>query len=148
MAARAARKTIIPDEDEHDQLERLARALEGKRPARSMKLTAAGKETTVPMSALEVLRRAAVELAHGNGVTILPVTAELTTEEAANLLNVSRPYVIKLTKSGELPHRRVGTHRRIPLRDVLEYKRKYQERARATLAKLVDEAQELGIYDK
>jgi len=113
-----------------------------------MKLTAAGKETTVPMSALEVLRRAAVELAHGNGVTILPVTAELTTEEAANLLNVSRPYVIKLTKSGELPHRRVGTHRRIPLRDVLEYKRKYQERARATLAKLVDEAQELGIYDK
>jgi len=148
MAGRAVRSTIIPDEDEHDQLERLARVLEGKKPARSLKVTSAGKELTLPTSALEVLRRAAIELAHGNGVTVLPVAAELSTEEAADLLNVSRPYVIKLIEAGELPHRRVGTHRRIPLRDVLEFKRKYQEQARAALSKLVDDAQDLGIYEK
>lgn len=148
MAARAVRNAIVPDKDEHDQLERLARVLAGKKTARSMKLRAAGKAMAVPLSALEALRRAAVELAHGNGVTVLPVATELTTEEAADLLNVSRPHVIKLTESGDLPHRRVGTHRRIPLRDVLKYKRKYEERARAALAELVADAQDLGIYDK
>lgn len=73
---------------------------------------------------------------------------DLTTEEAADLLNVSHPFVIKLTDSHELPCHRVETHRRIYLRDLLEYKRKYQDRARGALAQLVDEAQVLGIYDK
>jgi excisionase family DNA binding protein len=148
MAAPAVRNTIMPGKNEHSELEQLARALGKETPGKAVTLTAAGKEVAIPTSMLEVLRRAANELAHGNGVTVLPVAAELTTEETAEVLNVSRPHVIKLTESGELPCHRVGTHRRIHLRDVLEYKRKYQERARVALGQLVDEAQELDIYDK
>jgi excisionase family DNA binding protein len=146
MAANPVRSTIVPQSDERSELERLARALAKRMPR--LKLMDAQKEVPLPASMLAVLRRAASELARGNAITILPVAAELTTEEAADILNVSRPFVIKLTDSGELVCHKVGTHRRLHLRDVLEYKRKYQERARATLAGLVDEAQELGIYDK
>jgi excisionase family DNA binding protein len=149
MVARSVRSTILPGKDEHDDLESLARALRAKNPAsKSLKLMAARKEVPLPTSMLEVLARAASELARGNGITVLPVAAELTTEEAAELLNVSRPFVVKLTDSGALACHKVGTHRRIHLRDVLAYKRKYQARARAALAELVDEAQELGIYEK
>jgi excisionase family DNA binding protein len=145
MAANPVRSTIVPRSDERAALERLARALSTKK---RLKLIDAQEEVPLPTSMQAVLQRAASELAQGNAITVLPVAAELTTEEAADILNVSRPFVIKLTDSGELPFHKVGTHRRLHLRDVLAYKRKYQERARAALADLVDEAQELGIYEK
>ncbi len=74
-----------------------------------------------------------------------PVDAELSTEQAANLLNVSRPFVIKLIEQGKLPARRVGKHRQIRLGDALAYKKRSDEQRRAELQKLVREGQDLKM---
>ncbi len=84
------------------------------------------------------------EIARGNSVAaVAAVQAELTTQQAADLLNVSRPYLIKLLDQGKRPHHRSGTHRRVALRDVLDYKSKADQRREAVLAELADLGQEL-----
>lgn len=84
----------------------------------------------------------------GNGVTVIPMHADLTTVEAAELLNVSRPFLIKQLDAGELPHRMVGTHRRLRLADVLAYRDRMDEQAERALAAMAAEAEELGLYDE
>jgi excisionase family DNA binding protein len=82
----------------------------------------------------------------GNGVTVIPMHAELTTVEAAELLNVSRPYLIKQLQAGELPYHMVGTHRRLRLADVLAYRDRMDREAEAALAAMTAEAEDLGLY--
>ena len=84
----------------------------------------------------------------GNGVTVIPMHAELTTVEAAELLNVSRPFLIKQLEAGALPHHMVGTHRRLRLADVLAYRDRMDAQAEDALAALSAEAEDLGLYDK
>jgi excisionase family DNA binding protein len=79
------------------------------------------------------------------GVTILPENAELTTVEAAEILNVSRPYLIKLLDQKAIPHRKVGKHRRIKLEDVMAYKRAIDEEREKVLDMLVAEAQDMDM---
>ena len=81
-------------------------------------------------------------MAAGRGVTIIPENAELTTVEAADVLNVSRPFIIKLLDEGAIPHRKVGKHRRIRMDDVMNYKAKIDAEREAALDQLVAEAQE------
>jgi len=84
------------------------------------------------------------KIANGNAVSIVPVDAELTTQQAAHLLNVSRPHVIKLIERGELGHRMVGTHRKVPAKDVLCHRQKIQARQSDALRRMVELDERIG----
>jgi excisionase family DNA binding protein len=99
----------------------------------------------LPAPAVGLLLRILEEMARGNAVTIIPVHAELTTQEAADMLNISRPSLIQLLDEGNIEYRRVGTHRRVRLEAVMKYKRQMDEQRRAALRELAAYDQELGI---
>jgi excisionase family DNA binding protein len=104
-------------------------------------------QVVIPAVAFGFFVDVLAELANGNAVTVAPVHAELTTQQAADLLNVSRPYLIKLLDEGKLPFRRVGNRRKVQLVDVLDYKRRDDARRQKLLDELTREAEDLGLYD-
>ena len=85
------------------------------------------------------------ELAKGNAVTLMPYHAELTTQEAADLLNVSRPFLVGLLESGQLPHHKVGTHRRVRFADLMIYKRRRDTESEAALRELAALSQDMKL---
>lgn len=104
-------------------------------------------ELDLPAVAITLLRSILAEVARGNAVTTVPVTTELSTNQAAELLNVSRPYLIGLLDRGLIPHHRVGTHRRVKLQDVLLYKSKDDIERDKVMDELVALGQELDMED-
>jgi excisionase family DNA binding protein len=106
-----------------------------------------GAQIGLPATAAEMLRRTVHELARGRVLTLLTTGRELTTQQAADLLNVSRPYLIQLLDKGELAYHMVGTHRRVPLDTLLTYRHESKKRTRAALRELTQLSQELGMYD-
>jgi excisionase family DNA binding protein len=100
---------------------------------------------TVPKEAFDLFLEVLGQMANGNAVTIVPTHAEVTTQEAAEFLNVSRPFVVKLIEEGKLPCRRVGTHRRIKMADLLQYKDADAAARTAVLNELAEEAQKHGL---
>jgi excisionase family DNA binding protein len=106
-----------------------------------------GQEVELPHSVFEVLVRVVHEMARGNAVRILPVHAELTTQQAAELLNVSRPFLVGLLEAGEIPFRKVGSHRRVRLDDLLVYKDRRDRERKIALNELASESQKLGLYE-
>jgi len=105
----------------------------------------AEESIALPAKAYQLLSRILREMADGNAVALVPVQAELTTQQAAELLNVSRPFVIELIQQQLLPCRMVGTHRRILLRDVMNYKRRSDAERSQALDQLAEQAQELNM---
>jgi excisionase family DNA binding protein len=99
----------------------------------------------LPAPAVSLLLRILQEMAHGNAVTILPVQAELTTQQAADILNISRPSLIQLLEQGKISSRKVGTHRRVLTQSLMRYKRQGVEARLAALDELAAYDQELGI---
>ncbi len=85
-------------------------------------------------------------LAQGRGVQIIPKEAELTTQQAADMLNVSRPYLIGLLEDGKIPYRRVGRHRRVTFEALMDYKRHDDQERRAAADDLAELSEELGLY--
>ncbi len=104
-----------------------------------------GRTLTLPYAATRLLSYLLTEMAEGNAVTLIPVHAEMTTQEAADYLNVSRPYLIGLLESQEVPYRKVGTHRRVKFADIKHYKDEIDRRRLETLDELARQAQELRM---
>jgi excisionase family DNA binding protein len=112
---------------------------------KNLKVQVHGETVELPASAVNLLVRILTEMANGNALTLIPIHAELTTQQAADLLNVSRPYFITLLEQGKVPYRKVGKHRRILFRDLMDYKRRSDRERDELLAALAKEAQEEGM---
>jgi excisionase family DNA binding protein len=142
---------VAPTEDESRQalesVRRLAPHLSARRGLRLQILEDDRPEETlaIPASAVRLLADILTEMAQGNAVTLIPIHAEMTTQQAAGFLNVSRPFLVGLLEKGEIPHRRVGTHRRVLFRDLRAYKHRVDAARHATLDELAAQVQELGM---
>ncbi|MEV5144504.1 excisionase family DNA-binding protein [Streptomyces sp. NPDC052727] len=99
----------------------------------------------LPRPAAEMFAVMLAALASGKGVQVMPVDAELTTQQAADVLNVSRPYLIGLLEDEKIPYRRVGRHRRIRFEDLMRYKREDDQRRHDAANELAQLGQELGL---
>lgn len=137
---------LVPDRDastvkELDEV--LARA-QGKAVLRSP----SGHELTLPHSVYRVLEQVVHEMARGNAVRVLPVKAELSTQQAADLLNVSRPHLVKLLERGKVPYHCAGSHRRVVLEDLLVYKERRDRERLEALDEITRISDELGLYDE
>jgi excisionase family DNA binding protein len=121
----------------------LARLIRKNRPLK-LKVTDADQEQPIelPPGAVLLLMDILEAMAAGRGITLIPENAELTTVQAADVLNVSRPFLIKLLEEKALPCRKVGAHRRIRMEDVMAYKARIDADREAVLDQLVAEAQE------
>ena len=102
-------------------------------------------EVVLPLAAVRLLTQVLEEMAKGHSVTLLPSQTELTTQQAADIIGVSRPYLVELLEKGAIPFRKIGTHRRIQLTDLLHYDTQETERRIQGLTELMTEAQELGL---
>ena len=100
---------------------------------------------SIPVTAFRLLNSILTEMAKGNAVTLIPVHAELTTQQAADILNVSRPFLIEQLKKGVIPYRKVGTHRRVMFKDLMEYKQTTDHNRLKALEELSVIDQELGL---
>ncbi|MEK6350104.1 MAG: excisionase family DNA-binding protein [Burkholderia sp.] len=122
-------------------------ALDHSRAAKITLTTDTGDHPTIalPPASLKLIGQLLGAISEGQPVTIMRADREFTTVEAANFLNVSRPFVIKEIEAGRLKHRMVGTHRRISLEDLSEYARQMREKQVAALDRLAENAQELGL---
>jgi len=111
-----------------------------------LRVSAGDQSVELPEALRLVLEQAAHELVRGNRVSLLPLGRMLTTRQAAEMLNVSRPFLIQLLEREEIPFEMVGTHRRVAIEDVLRYRAQRSERRREVLRALSEEADEVGIY--
>lgn len=139
----------LPSHQEQEQAKALRRHLEALTGSEHchLRLQAdSGDEALeLPVSVVALLNRILAEMADGNAVTLVPVHAELTTSQAADLLNVSRPHLVKLLEAGAIEFTKVGSHRRIRAEAVLRYRENQQTSRRRALEELTAEAQRLGL---
>jgi excisionase family DNA binding protein len=144
-------QTVTPSEADalaaRDSSRRLAPYLAKKRKVRVQVVPegsgkAEAESLPLPGPALELLFAILTEMAEGNAVTLIPIHAELTTQRAADLLNVSRPFLVELLEKGEIPYRKVGTHRRILFHDLMDFKQRSDAKRKTALDELAAQAQD------
>lgn len=100
---------------------------------------------TIPTKALELLSVILSSMAEGKAISLVPSNAELTTQQAADMLNVSRPHIVKLLEQGAIPFKKAGSHRRILLDDLFTYEAQQKANRKANLRFLAEQAQDLDL---
>lgn len=118
-----------------------------KKSSKAIEIEVSGEKehVKIPVSAFKFLNTILKHMAQGKAVSIIPSSAEITTQQAAEMLNVSRPHVVKLLEVGELPFHKVGTHRRIKLKDLQKYRVRMEKEREEALTELAKQAQELDM---
>lgn len=152
MTTATLNRAMLPDEKEinaaTESSRQLAAFLSTKVEIQRIELIDQSQQREVielPTVALRLLGEILSELALGNTVKVVPIHAELTTQEGADMLNVSRPHLVKLLDEGALPHTKTGRHRRIKFNDLMAYKEQRDQASYAAMDDLTAQAQELGM---
>jgi len=141
-----AERPILPSPDDAELAAQASRQLLRTRHDSAELRVQVGDETLrLPKAVGDLLYRLLAEMAQGNAVTVIPVHAELTTQEAADFLNVSRPYLIRLLEEGKVPFSMVGTHRRVKFSDLATFRKKSEDERRKAMEELAAQAEELGM---
>ena len=140
----------LPNQDEVEQAKVSSRTLSKyagvERVQMTLKVDGQPTEDLIlPGHVLQILLEVLSEMSKGNAISLVPHHHELSTQEAANLLNVSRPFLVGLLEKGEIDFRKVGTHRRVLLKDVMAYKESIDQRRKASLDELTALSQEEGM---
>jgi excisionase family DNA binding protein len=153
MATIALGKTLVsPSEREAKAAEESLRTLASYVGDGELRITVrngkGNEEIHLPAPATTLLLDLLNELRQGNAVALNTVHPELTTQQAADLLNVSRPYLVKLLDEGTIPFRKIGTHRRVLREDVLSYKKELRSQQEKAMIELVRLSEEMGLYDE
>ena len=140
--------TLVPEPTDAELAASALRSLDAARDANipvRLSLGGSDRELEVPGSVLVALARVLDSFAHGEGVTLVPAHAELTTQQAADALNVSRPFLIGLLDAGQIAYRTVGTHRRVKAASLVRYLREDDARRVVVADELAAEAHALGL---
>lgn len=106
-----------------------------------------GEKIKLPIRALSLLGKILKAMSQGKPISIVPVATEVTTQSAAEMLNCSRPHLVKLLEEGKIEYTKVGKHRRIKFEDVMKYKQQMKEEQKQHLIDIMNTDEESGIYD-
>jgi len=120
-------------------------ALKNKEKTVTLRVQESDELVTIPLKALMFLKSIIGNMAQGKSIALIPSDSEISTQQAAEILKVSRPHVVKLLDNGKISYRKVGSHRRIQLRDLLDYESKLKVERRQNLDYLAREAQDLNL---
>ncbi|MEH1937975.1 MAG: helix-turn-helix domain-containing protein [Nostoc sp.] len=138
--------SVISPQLEAESIKELERVLSVK-DFQAKLVGANGEKINIPEPIYQVLLQVVHAMASGKAISIIPQQQELTTQQAAEHLNVSRPYLIKLLEQGEIPHIKVGSHRRVRFDDLMNYKQQRDVKRDQLLTELTQMSQEAGFYE-
>ena len=146
LKQKASPESVLPPEKEQESIAQLAQIL-SRESAQPKLVTSNGEEFLIPESVCNILRQAVQAMASDQAVSIVRYNRELTTQQAANILNVSRPFLVKLLDEGAIPYIKVGSHRRIRFKDLIIYREQRKVMRRQGLKELTQFLQEEGFYE-
>jgi excisionase family DNA binding protein len=142
----------VPDDEQGAAIADFVRVLDeaglGTPATRPALVAASGERLELPESMYDVLRQVADALSKGMGVSVAPLSAMLTTQEAADYLGISRPTLVRILERGEMPMEKPGRHRFVRLKDLVKYSNRMKEQRQAALEQLVADAEDEAMYDR
>lgn len=140
--------TVEEQQTAYESYEILTKALETPQSITpEIEIEETKQRVKLPMHVFKLLIKILEETSKGQSISILPLENDVTTQSAADILGCSRPHLIKLLERGEIPFKKIGKHRRIKAKDLIEYKSAMKKRQRALLIEMMREDEESGLYD-
>ena len=141
----ATQEPIILPQTERQQVQELDRMLHVGAPAM---INSLGERIELPNTVYAVFQKVVELMAHGQSITLVPDKQVVTTQRAADILGMSRPFFVKLLETGVMAHHRVGNQRRVYLKDVLQYAKLRDRECQESLDRLTRDAFDAGLYDR